>query len=256
MTNPMRRVLVLSLLTAVLSLCAVAAVTSAGQAGRMLQFAEANLFFELNDTDGDLGFHASIDGVPWTTLHIKTPEGRRILNIVSHGRIRAQGLTQLSFESAEPSFDELDPADFFRRFPEGEYGIEGMTQGGDMLVGTAEVSQVLAAPPGNVRVSGILAPESSDDKPLPKVSPPVVITWDPVTTPHPDLGKAGPIEVAEYQLFVDADKVGVSVELPPRVTEFEVPMDVTALGKLFTFEIIVRTEDGNNTATESCFRVM
>jgi hypothetical protein len=96
----------------------------AAQAQHPLRFAEAQVFFELNDTDGDLGIHASIDGGPWTNLQIEGPGDRVLLDIVSRSRLRTQGLTQLSFESAEPPFDELAPEDFFRRFPQGRYEIE------------------------------------------------------------------------------------------------------------------------------------
>ena len=48
-----------------------------------------------------------------------------MLNVRVKGRLQKQGLTEFFFESAEPTFDELEPADFFKRFPEGEYEIEG-----------------------------------------------------------------------------------------------------------------------------------
>ena len=77
---------------------------------------EANLFFELNNTDGDLGIHALIDGEAWKKLKIEDPRGRKMLDIRVKGRLKRQGLTEIFFESAEPTFDELDPQDFFRRF--------------------------------------------------------------------------------------------------------------------------------------------
>ena len=46
-----------------------------------------------------------------------------------------------------------------------------------------------------------------------------------------------------------------SVDLPPTITEFEVPAAITSLASDFKFEIIVRTAAGNNTAVESCFVV-
>jgi hypothetical protein len=48
----------------------------------------------------------------------------------------------------------------------------------------------------------------------------------------------------------------LSLDLPPEVTQFEVPTAVTSLGNDFKFEIIVRTTDGNNTAIETCFEVV
>ena len=47
----------------------------------------------------------------------------------------------------------------------------------------------------------------------------------------------------------------LSVDLPPSVTEFEIPTSITAGGGVFKYEIIARTHMGNNTAVESCFRM-
>src|SRR5919106_4351715 len=146
MTRRLSRVPILPVLTAVLLLVA-STLMPAARAERTQRFAEAQLFFELNDTDGDLGIHASIDGEPWTDLEIEGPGDRQLLHIFSRGRLRRQGLTQLSLESAEPPFDELAPADFFRRFPEGRYEIEARAQDGATIEGRAILSHVLAAPP-------------------------------------------------------------------------------------------------------------
>ena len=249
-----RYLLVLAVLLIVFLPLAVALIpTARAQSG--LRFAEAELFLELNDTDGDLGIHASIDGSIWTDLEIGGPGDRLLLNIASSGRMRTQGLTQLSIESAEPPFDELPPAAFFRRFPEGRYDIEGRGQDGRTIHGTAVLSHVLAAPPENVLVSGVPAADSCDAESLPEVVPPVLIDWDPVTESHPEIGRAGRIAVSRYQFFVEREGVKLSVDLPSDVTEFEVPPAITVLGQNFKFEIIVRTSAGNNTAIESCFEV-
>ncbi len=224
-----------------------------------IPFDEANVFFELNDTDGDLGIHALIDGEPWKKLEIEGPNGREILRIGAKERLKLQGLTELFFESAEPTFDELPPEEFFDRFPEGEYEIEGMTLEGDELESTVEVTHLMPAPPENVRVSGIAAAEDCDADLLPLVSDPVIISWDAVTESHPDLGRTGePIEVVKYQVVVEREEptlLELSVDLPPSVTEFEVPAGFIALGEEFKFEILVREASGNQTAIESCFLV-
>jgi hypothetical protein len=220
-----------------------------------VRFAEAELFLELNDTDGDLGIHASIDGLPWTDLEIEAPGERPFLSLRSGGNARSQGLTQLSFESAEPAFDELAPEQFFRRFPEGRYEIAGRLQDGRAMESRARLSHILAAPPQNVTISGVPAAEDCDAPNVPVVFAPVTIAWDPVTQSHPELGKSGPVTVSRYQLFVEREGVELSLDLPPGVTEFEVPTGVTRLGDEFKFEIIVRTTTGNNTAIESCFIV-
>lgn len=194
------------------------------------EFSEAELFFELNDTDGDLGIHASIDGGPYTRLTIEDTRERTILDINALGRLAKQGLTQLFFESAEPSFDELAPQDFFRRFPEGKYEIEAKTLKGEELEASVMLSHVLAAPAGNIRVNDIPAAQNCDAASLPTVSGPVTITWNPVTQSHPTIGKSGPVTISRYQFFVEQGKLKLSIDLPPTVTSFQVPPMITAGG--------------------------
>lgn len=238
-----------------------AAMTSAAfmmavpQAALPAQFTQAELYFELNDTDGDLGFHSSIDGGPYPRLEIVRSPDRTLLVIEANGGLSKQGLTQLFFESAEPAFSELSPERFFKRFPEGPYEIFAERQDGKTLKATVVVSHVMAAPPSNITLSGVPAVENCDVKPLPLVSKPVVIDWDPVTQSHPTIGKPGKVDIALYQLFVEREGVKLSLDLPPDITRFSVPPEVIALGNEFKFEIIARTATGNNTAIESCFKV-
>lgn len=243
----------LVLLTAVLACAGVGAATPERQPQGTVPFPVAQLFFELNDSAGDLGIHAEIDGGPWTSLEIDGPGDRQLLSIVSKSRLRMQGLTQLAFESAEPTFDELDPADFFRRFPQGEYDIEARRQGGGAFESTVYLSHVLAAPAGNITVNGLPAAANCDALPLPEVVAPVLIRWDPVTTSHPRIGKTGPVQISRYQFFMEYQQGKLSIDLPPTTTRYEAPFAEADRGRVFKFEIIARTATGNNTATESCF---
>ncbi len=224
-----------------------------------IPFDEANLFFELNDTDGDLGIHSLIDGEPWKRLEIEDPNERTLLDIRVKGRFKRQGLTELFFESAEPTFDELAPEKFFRRFPEGVYEIEGRTLDGEELESEAEVTHLLPAPPinNNLQVSGVDASEDCDED-VPLVRTPIVISWDPIDLSHPDLGRTNePIEVEQYQVVVEDEESGatLSVELPPDVTSYQVSDDFIGLAVVFKYEVLVREASGNQTATESCFEV-
>jgi hypothetical protein len=227
--------------------------------GNEIPFAEANVFVELNDTDGDLGVHALIDGEAWRLLEIEDPNERVVLKVTGMGRLRQQGLTEIFFESAEPSFDELSPEDFFERFPEGNYEIEGITLEGAELESTAEFTHVLPAPPDNIRISGESAAEDCDADPLPSVSHPVTIAWDAVTESHPEIGRSDPeIDIVGYQVVVEREEPTLlifSVDLPPDVTRITVPKGFIALGSEFKFEILVREASGNQTAIESCFEV-
>ena len=227
-----------------------------------IPFDVAELFFELNDTDGDLGIHALVDGDAWKYLEIEDPRDRKMLNIIVRGRLRRQGLTELFFESAEPSFDELSPKRFFRRFPEGEYDIEGITIEGEERESEVRLSHVMPAPP-EPTVNSVPAADDCDADDLPEViaGEPVIIAWDPVTESHPTIGKSGPIEVVNYEVVVEIDETPwkTSTILPPDATSFEVPQEILALGLEegeIKFEVLVREASYNQTAVESCFEIV
>jgi hypothetical protein len=250
--------IVLSAALAALVLVAPPSRAGEEEEGEVIEFDEANVFFELNDTDGDLGIHALIDGEPWKTLEIETPNGQTNLLIHVRGRLRAQGLTELFFESAEPTFDELPPDRFFRRFPEGEYEISGVTLEGDELESTATVTHLIPAPVGDLAVNGTLLPDSCDEE-LPLIGEPFTISWDAVDESHPDLGRTGePIEVVRYEVVVEREEgepLSFAIVLPPDVTEVDLPGGLTSEGEEIKVEVLVREESGNQTAVESCFEV-
>jgi len=228
---------------------------AAAPAAWAVEFPEAELFFELNDTDGDLGIHSSIDGPAWKRLTITDPNKHTILSLRPEGRLLRQGLTQLFIESAEPTFAELAPEKFFRRFPEGAYVVTAPTLDGGQLRSTVMLSQVMAARPGNIVVNGVPSMDC-DVTPFPQVSAPVLVNWDAVTTSHPKIGKSGPVEIVRYQFFVEQptdSSFKVSIDLPPSETEFQIPAAILALSTDFKYEIIARTASGNNTAVEACF---
>src|SRR5688572_18065608 len=120
------------------------------------------------------------DDDEWRRLEIDDPNDVRMLDVFVRGRLRKQGLTEVFFESAEPRFDELAPARFFKRFPEGIYDFSAITLDGEELDSEVRLSHVMAAPPGNVRVSGLPSAVNCDAEPLPSVSGPVTISWNPV----------------------------------------------------------------------------
>ena len=221
-----------------------------------IPFDEAQLFFELNNTDGDLGIHGFVDGDEWKKLAIEDPNERRMLNIRISGRLKRQGLTELFFESAEPTFDELDPVDFFKRFPEGEYEIEGITLDGEERESEVMLSHVMPAPAENVQINGFDAAEDCDAE-LPVITSPVTLTWDPVISHHPDLGKSGDIEVDYYEVVLEIDESNYksTIIVPPEINELTFPEAILNLTDEYKFEILVRSTNGNKTAMESCFEI-
>lgn len=233
------------------------------------EFDEAHVFFELNNTDGDLGIHALIDGEPWKRLRIEDQQERRVLDVKLRGRLRRQGLTEIFFESAEPNFEELSPVEFFDRFPEGTYEIEGVTLEGDELESETEITHAMPAPP-RPTVNGEPSNGSSCDEDEEPVAVSgangILIAWDPVTTTHPELGSpqgSTGITIRNYEVVVefeiDDDFASVfSVTLPPGVTEMTIPkefIDQGEPGDEFKYEVLAREESFNQTAVECFFEL-
>jgi hypothetical protein len=215
-------------------------------------FPVAELFFELNNTDMDLGIHGNIDGEPTKRLTIRHPKRRReILDVETRGSLRRQGLSFLGFESGEPDFEELPPTEFFARFPQGQYEITGIVLEGEDQKSFVTVTHVMPAPP------------HFDHPPLAPCAAPVVVTapvtidWDEVTTHHPTVGTAGPVTVERYELAIERGDLGLDffMELPPSVTSFPVPSQFTDVPGVVKFEVLVKAAGGNRTAEESCFEI-
>ena len=238
-----------------------------------IPFDEAHLFFELNNTDGDLGIHALIDGGPWKKLEIEDPRERKMLDIRVNGRLKRQGLTEIFFESAEPTFDELSPQRFFRRFRQGTYEIEGKTLEGQELESEVPLTHVMPAPP-EPTVNGLpMAQECDEEEPgfdITMTNSPVTLAWPSVMTSHPDPDGGGaavqppvPVQIHNYEVVVEVElEVNgeefpsvMHVVLPPGETELTIPAEFLAQGEEFKYEILAREESFNQTAVESCFLV-
>ena len=218
-----------------------------------LPFGEADLFFELNNTDGDLGIHAKIGGDDWKNLSIESPNDTVLLQIIARGGLRRQGMSEFLFESAEPKFSDLAPADFLRRFPEGTYDIEAITLDGGELESEVEISHVIPAP------AVPLSPaQATCDAPV-VVSAPVTLRWNPVTRSHPTIGTPNqPVEVDRYEVSIekiDGSGLKMFAELPADVTSFAVPELFTRAAGTVKFQILVKATSGNRTGEESCFAI-
>ncbi|MGH9258666.1 MAG: hypothetical protein ACRD08_02030, partial [Acidimicrobiales bacterium] len=103
--------------------------------GARIPFDEAQVFFEFNTTANDLGLQLFLDAEGWKRLRVADPRGREIVQITAQGTLSELGITELRFESAEPS-----PAEVLALFRPGEYRFRGRTAAGDNLVSTATLS--------------------------------------------------------------------------------------------------------------------
>ena len=70
------------------------------------------------------------------------PGGRKFVEFLARGRMQELGLTELFFESAEPS-----PREVLALFPPGEYRFAGTTIDDERLMGTASLSHNLPPAP-------------------------------------------------------------------------------------------------------------
>lgn len=220
-------------------------------------FGVADVFLELNDTDGDLGLQAFIDGDPWKQLEIEDFAGKKIFQVrVSRG-LADQGVNEIFFESAEPGFDELPPEEFLARFPEGTYEVSARKQGGGELESEVQITHLLPAQPGNISANGQVLPFDCEVEAPPNVGTPVTISWDPVEFSHPDIGTTNaPIEINRYEVVVEfeaSDNAVFTMELDPDQTAIDVPSQLLALGDVFKLGVVAQETTGNRTVIESCF---
>jgi hypothetical protein len=195
MMSSFLRMLPVSLVPVVaLILAAAAPELWAKERQRGIPFSRAKMIIEFNSTAnegvGDVGVQVLLDGEPWQSLKIENPHGRTILDITASRSLRKQGLTELFFESSEPSLDEVPLAEFLARFPEGKYEFEGKTIDGQEIEGEATFTHVIPAGPVIV---------SSDEGDV--VDPNnLVIEWEPVTE---KIAGSGELVIVAYQVVVD-----------------------------------------------------
>ena len=94
----------------------------------------------MNSTDGDAGLQVFIDGEAWKEAAIFAPNGGKLVDFRTSGRVDAYGLTELFSESSEPPFEVFPISEFEELFPEGVYTFRGTTIERTPMVGRARVS--------------------------------------------------------------------------------------------------------------------
>jgi hypothetical protein len=214
-------------------------------AGDVVELDEAEIFFEENATDGDLGIQIFLDGEPWRRVRVISPEGRTIFYVRNGGSVGEIGSTEVFTESAEPGYeDEQERQAFLDLFPEGEYRFLGLTLEGHVLVGTAELTHDLPDAPE------ILSPEEDEDVDPDKD---FSIEWETVDDPDP------PDSVIEaYQIVVEKDEDNerlrvYSVDMLSTDTSVTVPSEFFEAGKNYKVEVLAIETSGNKTIKEVPF---
>jgi hypothetical protein len=208
---------------------------------RVIPFSAARILIEINATDGDSGLHAKLDAEGWRWVEIYDPRGKLIFHVMGGGGVRKTGLTELSFESAEPGFDELPLDEFLRRFPAGEYRFIGRTLEGDTLFSKATLTHAL--PDAPVLLS---PPEDSVQDPNN-----TVVAWAPVADPPGS-------RIVNYEVIVTDESSSpervLSAVLPATATSMVVPSAFLLPDGEYKYEVLAIEEGGNRTISEAPFR--
>jgi hypothetical protein len=84
-----------------------AGAEEADATGSSVPFADAELFFEFNSTDNDLGLQLFLDSDGWKRVRVLDPGRNEIVLMQAEGKLARLGITELRFESAEPSPEEV-----------------------------------------------------------------------------------------------------------------------------------------------------
>jgi hypothetical protein len=250
------RLIVLALLTLTsTTLIAAAAVSAAGvgdHATATVPLKEAKLNIEHNATDRDTGFQGFVDSEGWRRLDARGPGGR-VLTFEARGSLGRLGLTELFFESVEPENADVPIEKTLAKLPAGRYTFSGPTQengastGG--TVGTALLTHVIPAGPQ------LVAPTDGARVPTRGVT----IRWKPVTKTI--TGK--PVRIVAYQLIVEKDAppprhmigtFGLSMYLPPTVTEITLPNGFLEPRTAYDWEVLAIEPSGNQTLSSRSFR--
>lgn len=193
--------------------------------GPTLPFAKLKLFLEFNSTDNDLGVQLLLDAQDWEHVEGSDPRGREVVEIETSGRLKQLGLTELFFESAEPS-----PEEVLSKIPAGTYSFSGKTVDGEKLAGTATLSHSLPPAPSFTPTDGAVVDMNN-----------FVITWKPI---------AG---LASFQVIVADQTSGLElvVDLQPSVTSFRVPTEFLRRNTPYKIEVLAVALNGNKTITEA-----
>jgi hypothetical protein len=240
-------------LVAVIALILGAAVPD-GRAAT-IQLDDSDIYAEINWTDGDAGIHIFLDGEGWDMMEVFDPDGNSNVAVMAENSVGEQGITELFFESAEPSFEEQSLAEFLELFLAGNYKFEGETTEGDTLKGTGKFTHNFPCAP-NIT----LATENPDGS--------LTIEWELVTqklntAADPVVCGGGPINIAGYDVVVEFEQNGteqtyvVSTELGPLANSLTVAPDfldsLAGMQGELKFEVIAREVSGNQTITEGEF---
>ncbi len=207
----------------------LAASHAVGSQGMRIPFDDAEVFFEFNTTDNDLGLQIFLDAEGWKRVSVTGPRKDEIVQITAEGNLAQLGITELRFESAEPS-----PAEVLALFPPGNYKFSGETVEGDRLAGKARLSHdFLPAPTFSPSNGELVDPNNT------------VVTWN---APGAE----------QVEVIIENEESGdvFDVIVSGSITSLNVPPQFLEPEAEYKIEILAIAENSNRTIAESTFVTM
>ena len=192
--------------------------------GKSIPLKEAKLNIEHNAKDNDTGFQGFLDSGGWSEITVTGPDGE-VLEFEGEGKLGQLGLTELFFETVEPENADVPIVDVLETLPAGKYKFEGCAiENGEIqgrTTGTALLTHDIPKGPE------LLAPEEDAEV---SADEDLLISWEPVD----ETIEGDNIKIIAYQLIIEKDvppdqhmigKFGLSMYLPPDVTEMRIPAE-------------------------------
>ena len=179
-------------------------------------------------TDNDLGLQLFLDTDDgWKRVRVLDPARRGVIEFETAGRLSELGLTELRFESSEPS-----PEEVLALFPPGEYRFRGQTVEGDFLASNATLSHDFPPPPSITPSDG----EVVDPRNL-------VVEWNAP-------------EAEQVEVIIEQDELEhiLDVTLSSSTRRLRVPPQFLQPGFEYKIEILTIAENGNRVIAEGTFR--
>ena len=204
---------------------------------------EAEIYIEINDTDGDGGIQVFLDGEGWDEMQMIGPNGDVMFDVSAQSSVGMQGITEFFFESAEPSFDEQTLEELLELFPDGKYRLTGRTTEGRALKGIARLTHALPDAPVQ------LFPTDGEE-----VDPnDAVFSWQLVADPPGS-------EIVRYQVIVECEEPFfrvLDVLVGPTVDSLTVPPEflLEEGADECKWEVLAIEGSGNQTISETEFGI-
>lgn len=213
---------------------------------------EAKLNIEHNAKDNDTGFQGFLDSEGWNSMTVTGPDGK-VLDFRGEGKLGQLGLTELFFETVEPENADVPIDELLKTLPEGEYQFKGSAIEVGEKMGTTTGTALLThdIPEG----PELLSPE--EDAEVPEDED-LLVSWEAVDKTI----DGSDVNIIAYQLIIEKDedphqhmigKMGLSMYLPPDVTEITIPSEFLEPGTDYDWEVLAIEESGNQSINSSSF---